>query len=64
MAGLVGMAEVTELLGTSRQRAQEIIERRKPPFPTPLAVLKAGRIWDRDEVVAWIAANRPARDEG
>jgi prophage regulatory protein len=55
---LVGLQEVTSLLGgVSRQRADKITRRRG--FPEPLATLERGRVWDRDEVDAWIAANRP-----
>lgn len=54
------MAEVQQLLGgVSRQRASEIVQR--PGFPKPLDVLATGRIWARDDVVAWIAEHRPSQ---
>ncbi|MBE1487263.1 hypothetical protein [Plantactinospora soyae] len=45
--------------GLSRQRTAEIVSRKG--FPDPLAVLAAGRIWDKDEVADWIAKHRPSK---
>lgn len=42
---LVGVGEVAELLGVSRQRASGLA--RSPSFPRPLAELKAGPVWAR-----------------
>nr|MDT0659256.1 AlpA family phage regulatory protein [Micromonospora sp. DSM 115978] len=54
---LMGMAEVMERLGVSRQRVGHLIER--PDFPRPLAVLKAGRIWNADDIEVWITEHQP-----
>lgn len=54
---LVGIAEIAELLGLSRQRVDQL-SRSSSVFPKPLAELHAGRIWDRNAVMAW------ARSEG
>ena len=52
MHHLVGLAEIAELLGISRQRA-DIIAKTHDDFPQPTAVLSAGRIWKREAVEAW-----------
>ncbi len=49
---LVGVAEVVELLGISRQRVN-ILMRTHEHFPEPVAELKAGRIWFRKDIVKW-----------
>jgi prophage regulatory protein len=56
---LVGVTEVKELLGVSRQRVHQII-RDHPDFPEPVAEIKAGKIWLRRDVVSW--ARRHGRD--
>jgi predicted DNA-binding transcriptional regulator AlpA len=53
---LVGIAEIADLLGVSRQRAHKLSQR--PDFPEPVARLSAGLIWERADVVRWIAARR------
>lgn len=54
---LVGTQEIRQRLGTvSRQRVNQIVGRLD--FPTPLAVLAHGRIWDADKVDAWIREHR------
>lgn len=45
--------------GVSRQRVHQLTSR--PGFPAPEAVLAAGSIWRREDVVAWISAT--GRDE-
>lgn len=40
------------MLGVSRQRVNAIVGTHAD-FPAPVAVLSAGRIWDRDDVLAW-----------
>jgi predicted DNA-binding transcriptional regulator AlpA len=47
----LGLTEIGELLGVSRQRAFTLSKR--ADFPAPLANLKAGRIWDRTAIEAW-----------
>jgi prophage regulatory protein len=61
---LVALADIATMLGgVSRTRAVEIV--RRPGFPEPIDVVGNGRmrIWSRDEVAAWIAANRPSQRE-
>nr|MDT0662782.1 hypothetical protein [Micromonospora sp. DSM 115978] len=59
---LAGMSEIQQLLGgVSRQRASEIAAR--PTFPAPLDTLATGRIWDREQVIAWIREHRPTQRE-
>jgi len=50
---LVGIAEIAELLGVSRQRVDQL-SRTDPNFPQPLAELRAGRIWAAPDVRTWI----------
>ena len=45
---MVGVSEIAELFGVSRQRASQIAGRRD--FPAPYAQLKAGPIWMRDSL--------------
>ena len=47
----LGLTEIGELLGVSRQRAFTLSKR--ADFPPPTATLKAGRIWDRATIEAW-----------
>ena len=49
---LVGVAEVREILGVSRQRVHQIV-RDHPDFPEEVADLAAGKIWYRSEIVQW-----------
>lgn len=46
---LVGISEIADLLGTSRQRASELA--RSAKFPVPLADLKAGPVWPKPSVL-------------
>lgn len=61
-APVVGVAEIAELLGVSRQRAIQIV-RDHADFPEPVADLASGRVWHRPSVDAWIAAH-PDRKPG
>lgn len=54
---LMGVAEIAELLGVSRQRV-DALSRRKGSFPQPAAVLQTGRVWRRADIEKW------AREEG
>jgi predicted DNA-binding transcriptional regulator AlpA len=51
---LVGLAEIGEMLGLSRQRVDQLA--RSKGFPEPVAVISAGRIWLRADVEAWARA--------
>lgn len=53
---LVGLSEIAELAGVSRQAAYNWTTR-YPTFPKPLAVLHCGTIWSRKRVRAWLEAN-------
>jgi prophage regulatory protein len=57
MTQFVGLHELAELLGVSRQRADQLV--RQTGFPAPAAELKAGRIWKKVEVDRWIRKHRP-----
>jgi prophage regulatory protein len=48
---LMGTSEIAELFGVTNQRVDQLA--RRPDFPDPVAVLAAGRIWNRAEVEAW-----------
>lgn len=55
---LAGLAEIAELLGTTKRTAQKYTRRRD--FPEPLGeVTAAGRIWLRKDVEAWGNAHLP-----
>lgn len=48
---LVGLAEIREMFGISRQRAYQLTQ--KNDFPTPAAELRMGNVWRKQDVVAW-----------
>jgi predicted DNA-binding transcriptional regulator AlpA len=48
---LMGLTEIAELLGLSRQRTDQLA--RQVGFPVPVATLQAGRIWKREDIEAW-----------
>lgn len=49
---LVGVAEIAEMLGVTRQRVDALV-RSYADFPPPEAELSAGRIWTRNAIEAW-----------
>jgi len=49
---LVGVAEIAEMLGVSRQRVHAMVKT-LPDFPKPEAELSAGKIWLRKPVEDW-----------
>ena len=51
---LVGVWEAAEMLNVSRQRVHQLT-REHEDFPTPVAELKAGKIWRRRDIAAWAA---------
>lgn len=57
---LVGTAEVGALVGVSRQRVNELL-RSDPSFPSPVAELAAGRIWQRTDIERWMEIRDRAR---
>lgn len=48
----MGVAEIAEMLGITRQGVDKLV-RTRDDFPPPLAVLTAGRIWRREDVERW-----------
>src|ERR1051326_8112712 len=62
MHHLVGMAEIAEMLGVSRQRVGQLIET-YDDFPKPEVEISGGRVWSRTAVETWIATH-PDRGAG
>jgi prophage regulatory protein len=63
------LREIARMLDVTRQRAVQVVGS-YADFPTPVATLASGRIWERDAVEAWITAHpdrkpgrRPKRSE-
>ena len=58
---LVGVTEVAELLGVSRQRVAQLRERED--FPAPVAELAAGPVWTRTNLTRFVEAwpRKPGR---
>lgn len=54
---LVGVAEIAEMLGVTRQRVHAITKTHAD-FPPPVAKLSAGRIWLRQDVERWNRGKR------
>jgi hypothetical protein len=48
----MGVTEIREMLGVSRQRVHQII-RDHPEFPEPVAELASGKVWLRAAIVKW-----------
>lgn len=59
---LLGLSEIAELLGVSRQRAGQLV-RDYADFPPPVAELASGRIWETAAVETWANAH-PVRPPG
>lgn len=59
---LVGVAEIAQMLGISRQRVHAI-SGHSDTFPQPVADLSAGKIWLRSDVEAWARAEGRQIDE-
>lgn len=51
---LMGLTEIAEMLGVSRQRVHQLAKAND--FPAPVARLSAGTIWERVDVEAWARA--------
>jgi prophage regulatory protein len=54
---LLGVAEIADLLGVSRQRVNQLVKS-DPSFPKPLAELTAGRIWAKSDIERWLDARK------
>src|SRR5690242_4653805 len=54
---LVGLAEIAEVFGVTRQVIANW-KARKPTFPKPVAELKSGPVWQYDAIVAWAKSEK------
>jgi predicted DNA-binding transcriptional regulator AlpA len=61
VAEVVGVTEVAAVLGVSRQRVDQLIGSYWD-FPLPIASLAGGRVWERHDVEAWVAAHNSNTD--
>jgi predicted DNA-binding transcriptional regulator AlpA len=59
---LMGVTEIAELLGLSRQRCDQLS--RMKGFPDPVAELSSGRVWNTDDVERWAQEAGRQRSEG
>jgi hypothetical protein len=50
------MAQISAMLGVSRQRVGQLAE--NEGFPAPEVQLAAGRIWSREAIEKWAKATR------
>lgn len=50
-AGLVGTAEIAEMLRVSRQRVYQLSQ--LPDWPEPIARLAMGAVWRTTDIEAW-----------
>lgn len=59
----MGVTEVAQLLGITRQHAHRVV--RRADFPAPVATLASGRVWLAEDVEGWEVAHRrkPGRPE-
>lgn len=48
---LMGVTEIAELLGVTRQRVHQL--RQLADFPKPTVTLAAGAIWLREDIERW-----------
>lgn len=61
---LITISDIAELLvptsptGTMSRSRADYLTRHGPDFPAPVDVTRTGRIWDEDEVLAWITTHR------
>lgn len=59
---LVGLSEIAMMLDVTKQRASQLV-RDYQDFPTPVAELASGRIWETAAIEAWAKAH-PVRSPG
>ena len=52
MHHLVGVAEIADMLGVSKQRVDQLL-RSDSKFPVPEVHLSAGRVWKRSDIEEW-----------
>ena len=60
---LLGLTEIGEGLGLSKQRVHGLAREIGQDFPAPLAELRQGRVWDADTVEKWAAEHGRAWNE-
>ena len=60
--GHMGIAEIAELLGVSRQRVH-VIRSTYADFPAAASELKRGPIWHERDILAWVEKHRPDRNK-
>jgi hypothetical protein len=53
---LVGVKEIAEMLGVSKQRAAQLVD--QAGFPQPLGEISAGRVWRHQDVLKWARSTR------
>lgn len=54
---LAGAAEVGRVLGVASNTANAWLRRPNTRFPSPVAQLQAGNVWDIRDVIAWADAS-------
>ena len=59
---LVGLSEIAKMLGVSRQRVGQLAQDHDD-FPSPVADLASGRIWETAAIETWAQAH-PVRRPG
>jgi predicted DNA-binding transcriptional regulator AlpA len=59
---LVGLTEIAEMLGVTKQRVTQLA-RDYDDFPRPEAELAGGRVWKRAAIEAWVRRH-PVRPSG
>ena len=52
----LGVSEIAELLGVTRQAVHEAS--RREDFPAPIVKTRRGWFWDREAVIEWAKATR------
>ena len=54
---IMGLAEVSDMVGKSKQYVKTYLERGQ--FPEPVKVLASGPIWLREQIQTWMDTPRP-----
>lgn len=54
---VVGVTEIAQALGVTKQRAHQLVAR--PDFPAPAAKLAQGSIWRTSDARRWVKLHRP-----
>ena len=52
----VGVVEIAEMLGVSRQRVNQLMHT-YADFPEPMAELAMGRLWHRADIENWVRSH-------